>query len=166
MDDQGNVPGGMDNIVMLLATNISTQSSYGWSIKLGTVTIKFTVPASKLSGASADTKYYIVHYDGSGYQIIPVNVVTTNSSTTIEAHVSDLSGTYTAVMSIPPKPAAAPSPTPAPTPAPTPVPCPTPGPASGILGFLPSLWASAFGTFAIGEAAGAFILIVLGRFMR
>jgi hypothetical protein len=34
------------------------------------------------------------------------------------------------------------------------------------MGWLPSLWVSAFGTFAIGEVAGAFILLALGRFMK
>jgi hypothetical protein len=164
--DEGNVPEGMDNVIMLTTASISSQSRYGWSIKTGTLTLKFTIPASRLGEATAETKYYIVRYDGTGYQIIPVTVTTSDSSATIEAKIPDISGTYSLVMSCPPKPA--PTSTPLPTPEPTPaVPCPTPAPASsGIMGWLPSLWASAFGTFAIGEVAGAFILIALGRFMK
>lgn len=164
--DEGNVPEGMENVIMLSMAKFNEQSRYGWSIRPGTIALKFTMPASRVNEATAETKYYIVRYDGTGYQIIPVTVTTSNSSATVEANIPDISGTYTLVMSCPPKPV--PTSTPLPTPEPTPaVPCPTPAPASsGILGFLPSLWVSAFGTFAIGEAAGAIILLGLGRFMK
>jgi hypothetical protein len=163
--ETGNVPDGMDNIIMLTTASISSQSRYGWAFKSGVLTMKFTIPASRLSEATADAKYYIVRYDGTGYQIIPVNVASGNNSATIEAQIPALSGTYTLVMSCPPKPAQ--TSTPVPTPAPTPAPCPTPAPApAGFMGWLPSIWASAFGTFAIGEVAGALILLTLGRFMK
>jgi hypothetical protein len=53
------------------------------------------------------------------------------------------------------------------TPEPTPVPTPAPANApSGIMGLLSSLWVSTFGTFAIGEASGAMILIFFGKFWK
>jgi hypothetical protein len=159
------VPDGMDNIITLAVASISSQSRYGWAIKSDTLAMKFTIPASRLSAASADVKYYLVHFDGVGYQIIPVNVETDKSSATIEAKVPALSGVYSLVMSCPLKTVS--TSTPLPTMTPTPIPCPSPAPeTTGITHWISSLWVSVFGTFAIGEVAGAMILLGLNRFMR
>lgn len=163
----GSLPAGMDGAVTLAAVNISDQSAYGWSVKSGTPAVTFTVPASRLGAADADTKYYLVYYDGDDYRIITAGVVTDNGTATIEAKVPAVAGTYTAIMSGAAKPIAASSPTPAPVPSPAPVPCATPSPApAGIIGKLSSAWMSMFGTFAIGEVAGAMILVTMGRFVK
>lgn len=167
MDGKGNVPGGMDNVVILAATSIKSQNSWGLSPKPGTSAIKFTVPASELAGADNGSEYYLVRYDGTGYQIISVNPVSGNETATIEAHVSDISGVFTVVMTMPPASKAVQETTVTQVQAPTSAPTQTPTPApAGVTGLIPSLWVSAFGTFVIGEVAGVVILLGLGRFMH
>lgn len=169
--DDGSLPEGMSDVVILSTAKITVGSTYGWSVKSGTPTVKFTMPASRLEGAVNDTKFYLVRDDGTGYQITAVSAVVSDDTATVEAKVPDISGTFTAVMSCPPGPVAVTSPTsepvPAVTPVSTPAPCPTPAPAQGgVFGWLSSLWVPMFGTFAIGEVAGAMVLLVVGRFTK
>jgi hypothetical protein len=164
MGSEGNIPGGMDGLAFLSAVDITGQGLSGWSLKSGTTHITFSVPSSMVT-AGTEAKLYIVYYDGANYHFITANVAAANGVTTIDAAVPGIAGTFTAVMSGCPTPT--PAPTASPTPAPTPVPTPEPTPApSGLMGIWSSLWISTFGTFAIGEAAGAVMLLFLSRFWK
>jgi hypothetical protein len=164
MGGEGNLPGGMDNVVKLSTAGITARSKYGWSLKPGTVTFKFTMPTDRLDAAGPDAKYYLVRYDGSGYQINSIDIIKSGSIATVETNVPDVSGTYTVVMTCPPKATAMPSPTPIPSPAPTVTSYPTPTPApSGIMGYLSSIWGSIIGTFVVGGLIGASAILVLGK---
>ncbi len=161
---EGNVPAGMDDVVLLSSATLNAVSSTGWPLTSG-VTVRFTIPASELP-AGSDAKYYLVHYDGTSYRIVNASVTSSDGGATIEAAISSLTGTITAVMSGGPKSAAAsPSPEPTLAPAAAAQPTPTPGP-SGVPGAVPSGWVSIFGMFTIGETAGAGILLLISRFSK
>lgn len=164
MGPSGNLPGGTGSLTVISAVDVAAQSATGWSLKAGTAKVTFSVP-SALVTADTDAKCYVVYYDGTNYHFIAANVADSDGVATIEAPVPGISGTFTAVISGAAKPAPSPTAAPAPTPEPTPVPTPAPEP-SGFMGFWSSLWISTFGTFAIGEAAGAVILVLMGRFWK
>lgn len=160
-----NIPAGMDDVTVLSAATFKADSNSGWPLS-SAVTVRFMVPTSELP-AGSDAKYYLVHYDGSGYRIVEASVTSSDGMATIEAVVSSLSGTITALVSSTPKAAPAASPSPAPTMAPAAMAQPTSTPESpGTPGGFPSGWVSIFGMFTIGETAGAGILIILSRFSK
>jgi hypothetical protein len=168
-NETGNLPAGMDNVVVLSAASIAAGGRSGLSLKPGTLTLTFTVPASLLSEAGPDTRYQLVRYDGSAYQVLPANVVQSNGTATFQVRTPDLSGTVTLVMTSSPQSSVdseviythAPVSTPVPNSSATPAPA-----SSGWLGAISSLWVSIFGTFAIGEVVGATILFGLSKIGR
>jgi hypothetical protein len=162
----GSLLGGMDDAMSLSSVVIAVPD--GWSLKSGTSRIRFDIP-SVLIADNPGAKCYVVYSDGTNYNFIAAKVTVQDGIATIEAAVPGISGTFTVVT----PGSLAPAPTPAPatvptlisTPAPEPMPTPAPEP-SGVTGVVSSLWIGVFGTFAIGEAAGAVILVLFGRFWK
>jgi len=162
----GSLPGGMDDAISLSSVVITVPD--GWPVKSGTARVRFAIP-SVLIDDNTDSKCYVVYYDGTNYNFLAAKVTARDGIAMIEAAVPGISGTFTVVT--PGSPASAPTPAPAttltPTQAPEPMPTPTPEPEpSGITGMLSSMWIGIFGTFAIGEAAGAMILVLFGKFWK
>lgn len=159
---EGSLPEGMDNVVTLSSATVKADSRNGWPLKTG-VTVKFTVPAARL--ATPDAKCYLVYQDSAGHHVITASVTRDSDVATIEAVAPGIAGTFTVVAAGGPRPTPAATPDPEPTAAPTPAPTPKPA-QTGFAGWWSSLWVSTFGTFAIGEAAGAVILILAGRLWK
>lgn len=96
--NDGNLPGGMDSATPLVSVSVTRQSLYGWSVKAGTLTMTFSVPLSRLNGSSADATYYLIRYDGAGYQLVKADLIDVSSSATFQASPPDDSGTFTLAM--------------------------------------------------------------------
>jgi hypothetical protein len=98
MGNDGNLPGGMDSATPLVSVSVTRQSLYGWPVKAGTLTMTFSVPLSRLNGSSADAAYYLIRYDGGGYQLVKADLIDVSSSATFQASPPDDSGTFTLAM--------------------------------------------------------------------
>jgi hypothetical protein len=98
--DSGILPGGMNNVKFLCAARVIVHSSNDLQATPGTLSMKFTVPASCLDGDVQDTDYYFVYYDGAGYQIQTPKVTAGNNIATIEADITGINGALTLVMPV------------------------------------------------------------------
>lgn len=94
--DSSGLPKGMTSVTLLGMVNISKHVTYGWVSKPETVVLTFTVPGTP--SADADTAYYLVRYDGSGYYIQNAALKSNDAGTmTFEVSPGTDSGMFTLV---------------------------------------------------------------------
>jgi hypothetical protein len=102
--DKGSLPDGMDNVKFLCAVSLIAQSQYDLQLIPGTLILRFTIPVSGFVKVEQDAKYYLVYYDGAGYQIQTPGIAVENGTATIEARVPDINGIFTVIMPDPQDP--------------------------------------------------------------
>ncbi|WP_424358413.1 hypothetical protein [Methanocella sp. MCL-LM] len=161
------LPAGMNDTEVLASANVSRSARYGWSLKEGSATISFTMPATAVANQSNASQLFIVRYDGTGYQIMPASLTAnTNGTVTLTAQASADFGLFTAVLASPAKPEPVPTPTPTPEPTiiPTATPEPTPEAPEGLA--LPGGLAGIVAIFVGGASIGAAAIFILGRFLH
>ncbi len=94
--DHSGLPKGMNGISLLGMMNISKHVSSGWNLKPETVKLTFTVPGTP--GSDANTTYYLVRYDGSGYYVQNVALKSSDAGTmTFEVSPGTDTGLFTLV---------------------------------------------------------------------